>query len=104
MSPAASAGDFLLPGKPKGWHCRPYNCGSKADPCKNVCVYSGTDQYTPALPSLSTITLKKPPSGMSRTAVFFMNCDYASWMDAITMVTIAAKPSSEMGAPATSRM
>ena len=74
------------------------------DPYRDVCVHSGTDQYTPALPSLSTITLQKPPSGMSRTAVFFMNCDYASWMDAITMVTIAAKPSSEMGAPATSRM
>ena len=74
------------------------------DPYRDVCIYPGTNHYTPALPSLSTITSKKPPSGMSRTAVFFMNYDYASWMDAMTMVTIAAKPSSEMGAPATSRM
>lgn len=112
MSPAASAGDFLLPGKPKGWHCRPYNCGGNAadgstcssTPTGTCAFIRAQTKYTPALPSLSTITSKKPPSGMSRTAVFFMNCDYASWMDAMTMVTIAAKPSSEMGAPATSRM
>ncbi len=95
---------FFTTGQTEGVALPPLQLRLRAYPCKNMCVYSGTDHYTPALPSLSTITLKKPPSGMSRTAVFFMNYDYASWMDAITMVTIAAKPSSEMGAPATSRM